>query len=278
MTLPEFEVRRLSTALGAEVGGIDLREALTDARFEALRALLHEHQVLFFRDQDITAAQHKALASRFGPLQTHPAYPTVEGHPEVTILHHTREKPSRIEVWHTDMTFRPRPPLGSILRAKIMPQVGGDTLWASMSAAYEGLSDRMQRFLDGLTAVHSFAHGFKESLAEPGGYERLKGALSDNPPVEHPVIRTHPETGRKGIFVNALFTTHIKELSLPESRAVLEMLWDHAVRPEVTVRFKWRRDSIAFWDNRITQHVPINDYWPQERCMHRVVIDGDAPR
>jgi len=273
-----MQVRPLAQALGAEVLDIDLREPMTDSRFEVLQALLLEHQVLFFRDQDITARQHTELAGRFGTLMTHPAYPAVEGHPEVTILHHTKDKPSKIEVWHTDMTFRTRPPLGSVLRAKTMPEVGGDTLWASMSAAYEGLSAPMQGFLEGLTAVHSFAHGFKESLAEPGGYERLKGAIASNPPVEHPVVRTHPLTGKRGIFVNALFTTHIKELTLSESRAVLEMLWAHAVQPQYTVRFKWRPNSIAFWDNRITQHVPINDYWPQERCMHRVVIEGDEPR
>lgn len=278
--MPEsrFEVQPVAGALGAEVRNIDLREPLSDSGFETLRAALLEHQVLFFREQDVNPQQHRDLAHRFGELLCHPAYPTPDGFPEVTILEHSAEKPSKIEVWHADMTFRPQPPLGSILQAKVVPQRGGDTLWASMSAAYEALSPAMQDFLSGLTAVHDFKYGFKESLAEPGGYERLKQAVEDNPPVTHPVVRVHPVSGRKSLFVNALFTTHIVELSAAESRAVLAMLFEHMVQPEFTCRFRWEPNSIAFWDNRITIHKPVNDHGLQNRVLQRVVILGDTPQ
>ncbi len=273
---PSWNVQPMASALGAEIHGADLRHTNLET-LRAVRTLLHQYQVIFFRDQDITPAQQKEIAAHFGPLQTHPAYPTVPNHPEVTILHHTSQKPSKIEQWHTDMTFRPHPPLGSLLHAQMMPPVGGDTLWASMSAAYEGLSDALQRFLSGLSAVHSFAQGFRESLSEPGGYERLRGALADNPPLQHPVVRKHPETGKLGIFVNCLFTTHIVGMKPAESRALLSFLYTHCTQPEYTCRFRWHHHSLAFWDNRIPQHKPINDYWPAERKMHRVVIEGDRP-
>ena len=201
----------------------------------------------------------------------------MEGFPELTILESTPEKPTKIEAWHSDMTFRKHPPMGTVLRSLIVPPKGGDTLWASMTAAYEGLSAQMQAFLQGLTAVHDFAHGFKESLAEPGGRERLAPAIAANPPVRHPVIRTHPETGRKVIFVNSLFTTHIEGLPRAESDALLRFLFRHVTTPEYTCRFPWRPHSIAIWDNRSTQHKPINDYFPAHRKLLRITIDGDRP-
>ena len=204
-----FEVKPIAAALGAELHGVDLCQSLSSEVYAEIRRLLIKHQVIFFRDQDISSAQHKALAESFGPVQTHPAYETVEGFPEITILESTSEKPSKIEVWHSDMTFRKHPPLGSVLRSKICPPKGGDTMWASMTAAYEGLSKNMQKFLSTLEAEHDFSYGFKESLAEPGGKERLAKAVEDNPPVNHPVIRVHPESNQKVIFVNALFTLYI---------------------------------------------------------------------
>ena len=195
-----FEVKPIAAALGAELHGVDLCQDLSSDVYAEIRRLLIEHQVIFFRDQDISPAQHKALAESFGPVQTHPAYETVEGFPEITILESTPEKPSKIEVWHSDMTFRKHPPLGSVLRSKICPPKGGDTMWASMTAAYEGLSKNMQKFLSTLEAEHDFSYGFKESLAEPGGKERLAQAVEDNPPVKHPVIRVHPESNQKVIL------------------------------------------------------------------------------
>lgn len=272
-----LDIRPVAGALGAEIHGLDLSRELSAEIREQVRELLNEYEVIFFRDQDISPAMQKSLALSFGPLQTHPAYDTVEGFPELTILESTPEKPTKIEAWHSDMTFRQHPPMGTVLRSVIVPPKGGDTLWASMTAAYRGLSLPMQEFLQGLTAVHDFAHGFKESLAEPGGRERLADAVAANPPVRHPVIRTHPETGRKVIFVNSLFTTHIEGLKAAESDALLQFLFRHVTTPEYTCRFQWRPHSIAIWDNRSTQHKPINDYFPAHRKHLRITIDGDKP-
>ena len=270
-------VQHLSGSLGAEISGIDLTQPLNNSIYADIRRLLVEHEVIFFRDQDISLSQHKALAESFGPLQTHPAYGTIEGFPEITILESTPEKPTMIECWHSDMTFKKHPPMGTILRSRIIPPKGGDTLWSSMTAAYDGLSSGMQNFLSSLTAVHDFAFGFKESLAEAGGRERLAQAVADNPPVEHPVICTHPESGKKVIFVNELFTTHIVGMTAKESRALLGFLYEHIVTPEFTCRFSWQPNSIALWDNRSTQHKPINDYFPAHRKLERTTIDGDKP-
>jgi len=272
-----FTVTPLASALGAELHGVDLTRELSVETLREIRRLLVEHEVIFFRDQNISPQQHRALAASFGPLQTHPAYGTVEGIPEITILESTAEKPTKIEAWHTDMTFRKHPPMGCVLRSKIIPSRGGDTMWASMTTAYDALSAPMQKFLTGLSAEHDFSHGFKESLAEPGGRERLAQAVADNPPVIHPVIRTHPESGKKVIFVNSLFTTRILELNKDESQAILRFLYEHITTPEFSCRFNWKPDSIAIWDNRSTQHKPINDYFPEHRMLHRCVFDGDKP-
>jgi taurine dioxygenase len=268
----------LAGALGAEVSGIDLRQPIDDATFAALEAGLLQHQVLFFRDQPIGPDHHRALARRFGEPVGHPAYPHIDGYPEINVLESTAENPTKIDTWHTDMTFMERPPLGSILRGRIIPTHGGDTMFASLFAAYDGLSDRMQRYLDGLSALHAFAHGFRHSLAEPGGWDRLGEAVRANPPVRHPVVRTHPRSGRKALFVNRLFTTHIDGLSEAESTAVLNFLYEHLETPEYNCRFRWTPDAIAFWDNRATLHRPVNDYFPAHRLMERITIGGDRPR
>lgn len=271
-----FHVTRIADALGAEIDGVDL-SVLDETSFREIERLLAEHEVLFFRDQDLSPEAHRAFASRFGPLQTHGAYPHVDGVPELTILESDRENPSKIEKWHTDMTFRTKPPLGSILRARIVPEKGGDTQWMSLSAAFDALSPALKEFLLGLTAEHSFEHGFRESLAEPGGRERLTPMLEANPPVTHPVVRVHPVSGRRSLFVNSLFTTRIRELNEDESEALLGFLYRHMEREEFACRFSWRQNSVAFWDNRCTQHRPINDYWPAHRRMERITIDGDEP-
>ncbi|MEO0436382.1 MAG: taurine dioxygenase [Pseudomonadota bacterium] len=272
-----WEVKQSAGALGAEVSGIDLRRPLTATDQQQLRLLLNEHEVIFFRDQDIEPLAQKELALCFGPLQTHPAYSTVAGYPEITVLESTRDKPSKIEAWHSDMTFREHPPMATVLRSVVVPPKGGDTMWASMSVAFTALSEPMREFLAGLHAVHDFSWGFKESLAEEGGRERLASAVRDNPPVVHPVVRTHPETGKKLLFINALFTTHIVELAQAESDALLLFLYEHIKTPEFSVRFSWEPHSIAIWDNRSTQHKPVNDYFPAHRRMERIVIDGDKP-
>ena len=181
--------------------------------------------------------------------------------------------------WHTDVTFSPTPPLAGILAAKRLPATGGDTLWSSSSAAYESLSEPMRGFLDGLTAQHSVAKSFPAErwANDPAAKERYERAIAKHPPVNHPVIRTHPVSGRKGLFVNEGFTTHINELPAPESQAVLAFLFAHVGRPELTVRWKWRVDDVAFWDNRVTQHYAIADYLPERRTMHRATVNGDRP-
>lgn len=271
-----MRVERLAGALGALVHEIDLEQA-GPAEHAELAQLLAQHGVLFFRDQRISVRAHRALGQYFGPLQQHGAYGTVEGTSDVTILESTPEAPTKIEAWHADMTFMRTPPLGSILHGQIIPEVGGDTLWSSMAAAWDALSPRLQAMLDGLQAEHSFAHGFRESLAEPGGPERLKPMLDAHPPVLHPVAAVHPVTGRRVLFVNALFTTRIIGLEPAESAAILDFLFMHLRREEFTCRFSWQPYSLAFWDNRATQHKPVNDYFPAHRRMHRVTIDGTAP-
>jgi taurine dioxygenase len=275
--MSRLNIKPLSGCIGAEIHGIDLTKPITHELYIQLRECLVECEVIFFRDQAITPAQQHALASMFGPLQSHPAYQTVEGFPEISILESTADKPTKIECWHSDMTFRQHPPLATVLRAQVVPDKGGDTLWASMTAAYRGLSKSMQDFLSTLTAVHDFCYGFKESLAEPGGQQRLAQALVDNPPVRHPVIRIHPESGKSVIFVNQLFTRHIEGLSRSESDALLAFIFEHIRTPEYSCRFAWQPDSIAIWDNRSTQHKPINDYFPAHRRLERITIDGDLP-
>ncbi|MCZ6502324.1 MAG: taurine dioxygenase [Gammaproteobacteria bacterium] len=273
-----LELRPRSGSIGAEVEGINLCHQLDESQCDELKKALLEHQVLFFRDQPLKPENHADMANLFGQPQMHEAYPHIEGYPQLTILENDKANPPKIEMWHTDMTFRPCPPLGSILHGVIVPAKGGDTMFASMSAAFEGLSDKMQSFLSGLTAIHDFCFGFKESLEEPGGRERLAEMVVANPPVEHPVVRTHPVSGKKGLYVNSLFTARILGMKEKESRALLDFLFEHMAIPEYTCRFDWKPDSVAMWDNRITQHKPINDYWPQHRRMQRITIDdGEKP-
>lgn len=262
-----------NSCLGASIEGIDLTKPLSDKEVSFISNSLAEYEVIFFKNQRIEPSEHKEFALNFGSLQTHPAYPTVDGYPEITILENDRDNPSKIEEWHTDMTFREIPPLGSILIGRIVPPKVGATLFGSLSKAYESLPEKMKLKLGSLSAVHSFEYGFKESLAEPGGRERLKQALIDNPPVTHPVIRTHTITGRKSIFVNKLFTSHINEVNEEESKEILSFLFEHIKKDEFLMKFEWEKDFIAFWDNRSILHKPDNDYWPQHRKMERITID-----
>jgi len=265
------------SALGATITDIDLKQPLDEKLTVFIAKALAENEVIFFRNQDITPEQHRAFALNFGQLQSHPVYPTIKGFPEITILENDEKNPSKIEKWHTDMTFKKIPPLGSILLGKVIPEKGGDTLFASLSAAYSDLPLDLKQSLEAMTAVHSFEYGFKESLSEPFGREKLAQALIDNPPVEHPVVCTHPVTGKKLIYVNSLFTLKIKSLNDSESSELLEFLCDHIKKDKYQCRFSWEINSIAFWDNRSVIHKPDNDYWPQLRRMERITIDNTAP-
>jgi taurine dioxygenase len=274
MRAASINVRRMTPAIGAVIEGIDLGHDLDHDEFALVHDALIDHGVIFFRDQDISVEAQKAFGMRFGTLHTHPNDPGLEGHPEVMIIH-ADESSKRVagESWHSDVSCDPEPPLGSILRIHTLPETGGDTVFASMYAAYEALSEPMRRFLDGLTAVHDGAPYYRSVNARIGRPESGR----EYPHAEHPVVRTHPESGRKALFVNEMFTTRINGLSAAESDAVLAMLFDHVKRPEFQCRFTWGKDSIAFWDNRCVQHMAIWDYWPRTRSGYRVTIKGDRP-
>ena len=277
--MTELSLRRAAGALGAFVSGVGLADvAASDQVYTQVRRALNEHEVLFFRDQDTAPEVFASFAKRFGEVLDHPAYATTEESDAVQILESTVENPSKIEIWHSDMTFMGQPPSFTLLQGQIIPEVGGDTLWASATAAFGSLSKEMQELLTPLTAIHDFAHGFAESLAEPGGAERLAPAIAANPPVQHPLVRTHPETGSKSIYVNRLFTTRIKQLSALESEHLLNFLYQHVIADEHTVRLSWQPGTVAIWDNRSTQHKPVNDFFPQHRKMHRVTLRGDKPQ
>jgi taurine dioxygenase len=274
-----IQVTRVARALGAVVSGIDISKDLGQSTIDRLSELLIEHQILFFREQPISPEAQARFAARFGSLHVHPIYPVLPEIPEILLLdNHASFLPDN-DNWHTDVTFSETPPLAGILAAKRIPSSGGDTLWSSNSAAYEALSEPLRRFLDGLTAQHSIAKSFPPERwqSDPAFKERHERAVAKHPPVRHPVVRTHPVSGRKGLFVNEGFTTHINELSAEESRALLAFLYVHSARPEFTVRWRWQVDDVAFWDNRVTQHYAIADYLPERRTMHRATVNGDKP-
>jgi taurine dioxygenase len=274
-----MKTTRLTAALGALVEDIDLAEELPQASVDRLNELLVEHQILFFRNQPLTPQQQVRFAARFGSLHIHPIYPVLPELPEILVLDTHGDFLPDNDNWHTDVTFSTTPPLAGILSAKQLPSVGGDTLWSSNLAAYEALSAPIKRMLDGLTAEHSVVKSFPVGRwgADPKFKERYDRAVAKHPPVTHPVVRTHPVSGRKSLFVNQGFTTHIHELSPAESDAVLAFLYAHCARPEFTLRWRWSVDDLAFWDNRITHHYAVADYLPDRRVMHRATVIGDRP-
>ena len=274
-----MQTSRLTPALGAIVAGVNLAEELPQTTIDRLAELLVLHQVLFFRNQPLTPQQQCRFAARFGALHIHPIYPLLPELPEIMVIDtHSNFLPDN-DNWHTDVTFTQTPPLAGILAAKQLPSVGGDTLWSSCLAAYEALSEPMKRLLEGLTAEHSVVKSFPPGRwgADPAFKERYDRAVAKHPPVNHPVVRTHPVSGRKALFVNEGFTTRINELSERESEALLAFLFAQAGRPEFIIRWQWQVDDLAFWDNRITQHYAVADYLPERRIMHRATVNGDRP-
>nr|WP_314477516.1 taurine dioxygenase [uncultured Pseudomonas sp.] len=269
----------LSPALGAQISGVDLGRDIREDERDAIELALLRHQVLFFRDQPIDPAQQARFAARFGDLHIHPIYPNVPDTPQVLVLDTAVTDVRDNAVWHTDVTFLPTPALGAVLSAKQLPACGGDTLWASGIAAFEGLSAPLRAMLVGLTATHDFTKSFPlERFAKtPQDLARWEQTRRDNPPLSHPVVRTHPVSGRQALFINEGFTTRINELSELESEALLKLLFAHATRPEFTIRWRWQENDVAFWDNRVTQHYAVDDYRPSRRVMHRATILGDAP-
>jgi len=274
-----LEIEPLSPAIGAVLRGVNLAEEASDDLIGDIRSALLKHQVIFFEGQDFTPTQQRDFAARFGDLHVHPLYDRDEGHPEIMVIDNHVDNPTDNNFWHTDVTFIDTPPMGSILAARQLPPVGGDTMWASMTAAYNALSAPMQKFLQGLEAVHDFAFAFTaEGIAgSQAGREKYDKAVAANPPVTHPVIRSHPETGEPGIFVNSVFTRRIKGLRREESKALMAFLNNHIQQPEFVVRWRWRPGDVAFWDNRNTQHRAVDDFLPHRRIMTRATVLGDRP-
>lgn len=272
-----FRLEPLSPTIGAEVIGIDLRKPVTDDQLAELRTALLDWKVLFFRDQAITTDDHLAFARRFGELEVHPFADHKPGHPEIIRLTHDEDAPGRENLWHSDVTWREQPSLGSVLRMIEAPTVGGDTLFADMYAAYNGLPDTIKGEIDGAVARHDFA-GFRRGLQKRGlsGAEVAKFDQRYPNPL-HPVVRTHPETGQRAIYVNSAFTEEIIGIDPARSDELLAMLYRQATFPEYQCRFRWDDNSIAFWDNRACQHYAVSDYFPAQRIAERATIVGDAP-
>jgi taurine dioxygenase len=272
-----FEVERLGARLGAEIHGLDLKKGMDADTFKAFEAALVEHKVVFLRDQHLDTAQHVAISRLFGELEVHPMRPQ-GAFPEILVLDNHKDNPVlSTDVWHSDTTFRKNPTRYTILRCEIMPKVGGDTLWADMEAAYEGLSPTFRKMVDGLRAVHDFKNfrtTFSKSDEDQARLRKME-ELFPNP--SHPVIRTHPANGRKSIYVNPQFTLRIEGLEEDESNAILQVLFTQARVPEYQFRLRWAPGTIVFWDNRSTQHYAANDYYPQRRRMERTAVIGDEP-
>lgn len=263
-------VDKLTPIIGAEIGGVDLARP-SNRQMDEIHRALAENLVIFFRDQHLSAEQHLAFGRQFGELHLHPAAPHAPGHPELMVIHADGNSArANGEGWHSDVSCDIEPPMGSILHIRQCPPRGGDTLFASMYAAYQALSDRMRSYLEGLTAVHDgedVYRGLYKDIADKPRYPRA----------EHPVIRTHPVTGRKALYVNRGFTRRILGIPRDESEAILSYLYALAENPLFQCRFRWQENSVAFWDNRCTQHRAMWDYWPHTRSGHRVTVKGERP-
>jgi taurine dioxygenase len=267
-------VRPVTPHIGAEVDGIDLAAPLSNRQVQDLHAALAAHLVLFFHDQALTPATQTALGRHFGALHRHPNVPGPPGFPDLLPVHaDARAKRIAGEAWHSDVSCDAEPPMGSILHLHTVPEVGGDTLFSSAYAAYDALSPQMRTFVDGLTATHDGAPVYRSQNARDGIDDRGR----TYPSASHPVVREHPVTGRRALFVNPFFTVRIDDLPPAESRAVLAFLFEHLARPEFQMRFRWRANSVAFWDNRSAQHMALWDYFPHTRSGYRVTIKGDRP-
>ena len=284
----DLDLRHLSGSIGTEIRGVDVRD-LTDEAVAAIRQVWIDRRVVFFPEQHLDPAEHLAFARRFGePTEGHPVVPGIPGNPEVFEIDYTAASElyatygdvttrERGVSWHTDVTYVKRPPLGSILRAVEVPPNGGDTQFSDQVAAFAGLSPALQQFLLGLTAIHDGKAQF-QGILDLVGEGRWEGeAFTSIEPVEHPLVRTHPESGEKLLFVNPGFTSRIKELTRNESDNLLAFLYAHSTRPEYTVRYHWRTGDIGFWDNRSTQHAVVGDFGDQHRVIQRVTLRGDAP-
>jgi taurine dioxygenase len=274
-----FEIRRLAGAIGAEIAGLDLSRDMSDETVRGIRQALLDHCVVFFRGQDLTAAQYLAFARRFGEPVEYPFVRGLDGFPVITpVIKLPHEEINFGGVWHSDTTYLEEPPMATMLLARELPSYGGDTLFANMVTAYETLSPGMRHLLDGLVGVSDSAKADGSKTREDRARDTPNRAAPKRLIAEHPAVRTHPETGRKALYVNAAHTTHFKDMTAEESQPILDYLFRHLSRPEFTCRFAWSRGALAFWDNRSAQHNAINDYPGQRRIMHRITFKGDRPR
>jgi taurine dioxygenase len=274
----DFSATRLTPGFVAEIKGLDLADAQDDAVIAQLRAAVTHHKLLLFRDQALSPRQQRDFAARFGELHHHPLIPNHDEQSEIIVREFDAARRARDNDWHTDVTFIETPPLGSILHAVVIPEVGGDTIFADLGAACAALSAPFRDLLAGLRARHDFAKSFLiEDYATPADREKWDKTRQTHRPMSHPVVRSHPETGEKGLFVNEGFTLAIEGLARDESDALLAFLFQHSRKPEFTYRHRWRAGDVLFWDNRITQHYAVADYWPRHRRMHRATILGDRP-
>ncbi len=269
-----LNIEPLTPCIGAKITRADLQNP-TPSMTSAIRAALVEHQVLFFEDQpELSPSEQVTFAKTFGELHVHPAAPADNQHPELFVIHaHKDSKVANGNGWHTDVSCDAKPPMATMLQMRHVPSTGGDTLFASMFAAYESLSPALQTFLQRLTARHESEHVYRGRYSDRG----VDDSKREYPSHSHPVVRTHPENGRLALYVNPSFTTRINELRADESQALLEYLYKHQQRVEFQARFAWKENAIALWDNRSTQHFALWDYWPEERLGHRVTILGDKP-
>lgn len=274
-----MKIERLTPAIGAIISDVDLNQGLDAEQAAALQDALVAHQVLFLRNQFLQPEQQRDLAKLFGDLHIHPIYPSHPEVKEVMVLDSHKQDLRDNELWHTDVTFIATPPLGCVLSAQRVPEFGGDTLWASSIAAYNDLSEPIKVLLDGLTAQNDIAKSFPAERFGGSDEEaaRLEKAKKDHPPQTHPVVRTHPVSGKKGLFVSEGFTTRINELSQAESDALLKLLFAHGQQPRYNVRWHWQAGDVAIWDNRSTQHYANFDYGSAHRVMHRATVLGDKP-
>ncbi|MCX5614635.1 taurine dioxygenase [Bombella saccharophila] len=276
----DIKATPLSPAIGAIIEGVNLSHPLSAEQRDTLHQLLLRYQVLFFRKQTISPTQQRDFARNFGELHLHPIFPTVPDVPEAIVLDTAKNDLRDNALWHTDVTFQQNPPLGAVLTSRLLPETGGgDTLWASGTAAYDALSEGLKQRIDPLTAQHDFLRSFPVSRYGRTEAERKKWAETRDayPPVTHPVVRVHPETGQKALFVNEGFTSEINDIDPEESASLLAYLTRHATKPEFSIRWRWEEGDVAFWDNRVTQHYAVNDYLPARRIMNRVTIIGDRP-
>jgi taurine dioxygenase len=277
--MAKLDIRPVAGALGAEIHGVDLGGALDAAAVAAIRRALLDHLVIFFRDQDLPPARFLAMAKRFGTPVEYPLVKGIDGFPEITrVAKLEHETVNFGGIWHSDTTYLETPPMGTLLVAREVPPVGGDTIFANMYLAYETLSDGMKRLLEPLRGISSSAKADASRTREDRIRSDPTSRSRQELLAEHRVVRTHPETGRKALYVNVAHTVRFADMTEAESAPLLRYLFDHQVRPEFTCRFTWRVGSLAFWDNRAAQHNPINDYHGHRRIMHRITLAGDKPR